>query len=682
MTALAIVPSFVTSFLLLAIAIYLLTRKTQKSYISTLSLFCFVLFLWNTGHILTNITDGERIWANLTMLALIFIPAVGFQFTVEYTGYFKRNYYLLVYIPVALLALSIPLGNYVKDTIYLSYGWEPVYDATYLLLNSWIGLFFLFFSSLLLIHHYRESVGIKKKQILFILFAIPTNTFLSFLTYSIMVEMFDIAQFPIGAILDIIMVGLIAYAITRFKLPVGTASEVNLRVLSETASEGICILDREANIDYANSHCAAMVGTSNAKLLGASFHVFVAAESLAAFDDALDKTLAGNTITNYPLQLQRGLDVLYTEINTSPIEWHEQILGAFVTIRDVTQRKQTEQELKRQKTYFQALFEDSPEAIISTDPKHRVIDVNPSFTNLFGYPIDDIRGKNVDDFILPDDRYEEGRAITRKVVRGEGVATETVRKRKDGSLVPVSVLGAPIFIDDEQIGAFGIYRDITERKEAEEEREFYNSLLRHDVANRNMVVYGNLQMLETTSLDADQQGMLSNALRAIKSSIDLIKKVRDLRAIEGAQEFEAVPLDDCINQAIQSAEHQAAEAAVDIRYAGTNIVVMAGPILENVFSNLIQNAIVHSNCRTITIEVTLVGNGERCLVTVADNGTGIAPEARKNLFHPGKKRRGSPGSGLGLYLAKKIVESYGGTISVQLETEETGTIFTVSLRPA
>ncbi|MGC9309027.1 MAG: histidine kinase N-terminal 7TM domain-containing protein, partial [Thermoplasmatota archaeon] len=136
MTALAIFPSFVTSFLLLVIAVYLLIRKTQKSYIPTLSLFCFVLFLWNTGHILTNITDGELIWANLTMLALIFIPAVGFQFTVEYTDYFKSNYYLLAYIPVALLALSIPLGNYVTDTVYLSYGWEPVYDNTYLLVNS------------------------------------------------------------------------------------------------------------------------------------------------------------------------------------------------------------------------------------------------------------------------------------------------------------------------------------------------------------------------------------------------------------------------------------------------------------------------------------------------------------------------------------------------------------------
>ncbi len=682
MTELAVLPSFITSFLLLAIAVYLLIRETDKPYIPTLSLLCFVLFLWNAGHIMTNLSGGALLWANLSTLALIFVPAVAFHFAAEYTGYFKRNYYLLAYLPVALLALTVPLGGYVTGTTYLAYGWEPEYDTTYLLVNSWMGLFFLFLSALLLVRHYRESVGIKKKQILFILVAIPANTFFSFLTYGVMVELLGVAQFPVGAALDIIMVALIAYAVMRFKLPVGTASEVNFRVLSETASEGICILDARGNIDYANSHCAEMVAGQDAKLLGAPFRRFVAEQSREAFDEALHRTLAGRTITNYPLRLQADQGVLYAEINTSPIEWHGQILGAFVTVRDVTKRKQTEEELKRQKTYFEALFDDSPEAIASTDANHKVRRVNSSFTELFGYTIEEVRGRDIDDFLLPEDRREEGRAITRHVVSGQSVATETVRKRKDGSLVPVSLLGAPIFIDDEQIGVFGIYRDITERKEAEEEREFYNSLLRHDVANRNMVVYGNLQMLETTSLDPEQQEMLSNALTAIRSSIELIQKIRNLRAVEGDQELEAVPLDDCVSQAVKSTRSQATEAGIDISYDDTGAVVLAGPLLENVFSNLIQNAIIHAECDAITVTATTVDGGEHCVATVADDGVGIAPEDRDALFRPGKKRRGSPGSGLGLYLVKKIIESYGGRIAVRAGDDGSGTAFTITLRSA
>ncbi|MFO7903785.1 MAG: hypothetical protein R6U98_14070, partial [Pirellulaceae bacterium] len=76
MTELAILPSFITSFLLLAIAVYLLTQRTRKPYIPTLSLLCFVLFLWNVGHIMTNVTGGGILWANMSTLSLIFIPAV------------------------------------------------------------------------------------------------------------------------------------------------------------------------------------------------------------------------------------------------------------------------------------------------------------------------------------------------------------------------------------------------------------------------------------------------------------------------------------------------------------------------------------------------------------------------------------------------------------------------------
>jgi len=681
MTELAILPSFITSFLLLAIAVYLLARETRKSYIPVLSFFCLVLCLWNVGHILTNVTGGELLWAKVSTLALIFIPPVGFHFTAEYTGFFRSRYYLLFYLPAGLLALSLPLGEYVTGVTYLSYGWEPVYDPTYLSINSWVGLFFVFLSGLLLIRHYRESVGVKKKQVLFILVAIPTNTLFSFLTYGVMVEMFNVAQFPVGALLDILMVALIAFAIVRFKLPVGTASEVDFRVLSETASEGICILDREGNIDYANSHCAEMVGEAGAKLLGTPFRRYVAGDSREAFDRAMDTTLKGDSITNYPLRLQDGQEVLHAEINTSPITWHDRTLGAFVTIRDVTKRKETEEELKRQKTYFQALFEDAPEAIVSTDSRHRVLDANSSFTEMFGYTVDEIRNKNIDDFVLPEGRQEEGRRFTRMVVSGQSFAAETTRKRKDGSLIPVSVLGAPIFIDDEQIGVFGIYRDITERKEAEEEREFYNSLLRHDVANRNMVVYGNLQMLESTSLDPEQQEMLSNALHAIRSSIDLIQKIRNLRIVEGDRELEAVSLDDCITRAIRGVSHQADEAGIDIIYEGTGAAVMAGSLLENVFSNLIINAIVHADCTQVTVDVTRGDNGEGCIATVADNGNGIASGDMDDLFRPGKKRRGSPGSGLGLYLVKKIVESYGGHIEVHTP-DEGGTVFRVRLRCA
>ncbi|NIA10165.1 MAG: PAS domain S-box protein, partial [Nitrospiraceae bacterium] len=334
---------------------------------------------------------------------------------------------------------------------------------------------------------------------------------------------------------------------------------------------------------------------------GQEFQNFVAREFRSALKKAIKKTTKGEKITNLEIGLKHEEGVLDTEINTSPITWNGKIIGGFVTVRDVTERKKNQEELKKQKTYFQALFESSPEAIVSLDKDHNVIDVNPSFIRLFGYKLDEIKGKNLDNFILPDEKEKEGRDVTRKVMKGETVVMETVRRRKDGSSVPVSLLGAPIFVDGNQVGIFGIYRDITEKREAEEEKEFYNSLLRHDVANRNMVVQGNLEILESTDLDPEQKSLVLNALNAAKASTDLIKKIRELREAEGKVEISPVVIDEVISRAVKTNLQQAEDFGVEIDYKKSRAIVKAGPLIENIFSNLIQNAIIHGRCKKISI---------------------------------------------------------------------------------
>jgi PAS domain S-box-containing protein len=536
----------------------------------------------------------------------------------------------------------------------------------------------------MLIKYYKESVGIKKRQILYILFAIPADVFLSFTSYEVMVEIFHVAQFPVGSMLDFIMISLIIYAILRFKLPVETAAEIDFRILSETASEGICIVDSLGGIDYANSHFSEMVGMPNKKIIGEEFQSFVSKEFHDSLKKAIRKTMKGEKITDLEIGVRQGNKILNVEINTSPIIWNDRIIGGFVTLRDVTERKKTENELNWQKTYFQALFESSPEAIVSLDTEHRVIDVNQSFLKLFGYSLDEIKGKNIDDFILPDEKEKEGRAITKKVVRGETMVVDSLRKRKDGRSVPVFVIGAPIFVDGQQVGIFGIYRDITEKKEAEEEKEFYNSLLRHDVANRNMVVQGNLEILDSVQLSPEQRSLVSNALNAARASTDLIKKVRELRAAEGENNISPMVLDESISRAIKTNIQQADDFGVKIDYKKGNATVKAGPLLDNIFSNIIHNAIVHADCKTISIYCTKekIGGKNFCKTSIEDDGKGIPDDMKKEAFRPGVKRRGSPGSGLGLYLVKKMVENYGGRVELEDGIEDgkkKGTIFNVYL---
>ena len=140
-------------------------------------------------------------------------------------------------------------------------------------------------------------------------------------------------------------------------------------------------------------------------------------------------------------------------------------------IDDITRRKLAEEEAQREHKYFQSLFRDSPEAIVFLDQNHRVLDTNPAFEKMFHYTLNEISRQNIDEFIIPKRLYEEGVEYTKNVLNGTIIKAETIRKRKDSSELNVSIQGAPIIIDGMQTGIFGIYRDITEQKNAEKEKE-------------------------------------------------------------------------------------------------------------------------------------------------------------------------------------------------------------------
>ena len=125
--------------------------------------------------------------------------------------------------------------------------------------------------------------------------------------------------------------------------------------------------------------------------------------------------------------------------------------------------------LLREKAYFENLVEYAMEGIIIADKKGRVLRANDEFQRIFGYAAEEIFGRALDDLIVPQDQMEAAVSITQRVIRGEKVAFETVRRRKDGRTIPVSVIASPIFAGGELEAVFGIYRDISDQKRILEE---------------------------------------------------------------------------------------------------------------------------------------------------------------------------------------------------------------------
>ena len=178
-------------------------------------------------------------------------------------------------------------------------------------------------------------------------------------------------------------------------------------------------------------------------------------------------------------QLSRAFDEMTTNLKKSreELEGYSKNLERKVEERtrdleiDISKRKKVEQELSKSQQEFASLFRSSPEALVYLGKRGTIIDVNLRFCKLFGYSLKEIKGRNIDDgMIHPSDKIEEDKKLSIKGAEGY-FNYETIRKKKDGTLLPVSISTTPLAIDDQAKGEIGIYIDITERKQLEEKLE-------------------------------------------------------------------------------------------------------------------------------------------------------------------------------------------------------------------
>ncbi len=124
--------------------------------------------------------------------------------------------------------------------------------------------------------------------------------------------------------------------------------------------------------------------------------------------------------------------------------------------------------LTRQSALLDGLFARVPEAIVLLDTDDRILQVNPEFTRVFGYAQEEACGRLINELVVPEELSAEAEEYARRGLRGENLNVETVRKHKDGTRIHVSILSAPMSIAGSQICDYVIYRDITERKRAEQ----------------------------------------------------------------------------------------------------------------------------------------------------------------------------------------------------------------------
>jgi PAS domain S-box-containing protein len=255
---------------------------------------------------------------------------------------------------------------------------------------------------------------------------------------------------------------------TKKKNGQGKATEYRYFNLIEHAADGIAII-QDGVFKLVNTALVNMSGHSEQELLGMPFTQILTPQSRELTLERYRARMAGKEVPKiYEVQaVTKDSTTLDIEINAALTEYEGRVADEII-IRDITERKEASETLKLQKAYFQQLFDNSPEAIVLLDEKQRITNTNKGFETLFGYTLEEAKNRSIVNIVVPKDRVKEASALAKALLNNKTRRKDTVRRRKDGSLVNVAILGYPIRIGKKIVGAYVIYRDITERKQAVE----------------------------------------------------------------------------------------------------------------------------------------------------------------------------------------------------------------------
>ncbi|MCW5982017.1 MAG: PAS domain S-box protein [Bryobacteraceae bacterium] len=345
---------------------------------------------------------------------------------------------------------------------------------------------------------------------------------------------------------------------------------------------------------------------------------------------------------------------------------------------------------------FRALIENSSDAISLIDPRGQVLYASSSTARILGYLAEELVGRNGFDLLHPDDAPRATRMLEAIVARPRRPVHAQARvRRKDGQWRWVEITCTNL-LDEPDVRAVVLnYRDITARKAAEEEKRRYaeeltraNAELQafayaatHDLKEPLRTICAFTQLLvERAPLDQTGREHAAYIVEGAKRMSVLLDDLLSLHSLSLNGRHDRVELDQALTKALQNLDQAIKESGAEISANPLPATRGSESRLTLLFQNLISNAIKYRGEAPVRIRVAAARRGREWLVTVADNGIGIDPEYREQIFGLFKRlhNRDIPGTGIGLAICSKIVEGMGGKIWVESEPGKGSTFcFTV-----
>ncbi|MDQ1355267.1 MAG: hypothetical protein QG657_5577, partial [Acidobacteriota bacterium] len=378
---------------------------------------------------------------------------------------------------------------------------------------------------------------------------------------------------------------------------------------------------------------------------------------------------------------------------------------------EINGHQKAEESLRRDQEFLLQLFENSPFGIVVMDPQNKILNANRKFESIFQYSLEELRDKSIDDIIVPSEMLEDAKILSATTLEGEIVQRETVRKRKDGQLVDILLHGVPIYLENDQVGIYGMYLDITEQKQIQEEKNRLKDRLveakkmeavgtlaggmAHEFNNLMAIILGNIELLinsgienqamrkrlEAIKTSADRSATLTNQLLSFSRKQMLKLEKLDFNDLVGSigymmrnvfgegikQEIILAPQLD----PIEGDQSQLTQVIMDIVQNARDAMSEKGKLMIKT-----ENVSLDDD---MCLEIPDSRPGRFICISIRDTGTGMDPETLKHIFEPFfTTKLIKNATGLGLAFVYGTVKQHNGWLNVYSQ-EGKGTTFKIYL---
>ena len=473
--------------------------------------------------------------------------------------------------------------------------------------------------------------------------------------------------------------------------------------LLEKGDDGILVLDANMKIAYTNTVFLDLTGFESSEVLNHSFYDFVEPSQIEPLKKILENSQGDQgKFCQETSFLKRNGSCIATDTCFSP-DYDRSPPLTYVYIRDLTEWKRIEGELKKANSFFVNLIESSVDGIIAADIKGNIIIFNHSAEQLTGYRADEVVGGKLHITKI----YPEGVAkdIMRKLRSEEygGVGkltpiriTVLSREREE---IPIELSAALVYEEGREIASVGIFTDLRERLKIEEQlQETHLQLLQsekmasvgklaagvaHEINNPlgGILIYASL-MLEDMPEDDPRRPDIQRIVQETTRCKEIVKSLLEFGHQSGPK-FEPVDVNRAIVDGLFFLENQAIfhniEIVKDLDPFSLRVMGNASQ-LKQVFMNMVVNAAdAMSGNGKLTIQTRLSEDESFVYISFTDTGVGIPEENLSKIFDPFfTTKEVGKGTGLGLAVCYGIVEKHGGRIEVESQVGR-GTTFRIVL---